>query len=90
MDKYSKELKSCVVSEICVQGKSTSKTAQKYEVPLKTVEKWVTKYNKNPDIFKISKLPDKERIRELGSEVVKLKQANEILKKTLVLMAKKE
>ena len=31
--------------------KSTKKTAEKYNVPLKTFEKWITKYNKEPEYF---------------------------------------
>ena len=30
---------------------STSQTALKYGVPLKTMEKWITEYRKNPSCF---------------------------------------
>lgn len=36
---------------ICVEKQSTIGTARKLEIPLKTVEKWVTAYNKNPTCF---------------------------------------
>ena len=88
--KYSKELKSCVVYEICELGRSTSKTAKEFNIPVKTVEKWITAYNKNPKVFNITQISDKERIQELESENKRLLKDNEILKKTLVMIAKKE
>lgn len=88
--KYNKELKGCIAYEICELGKSTKKTAQDYGIPLKTVEKWVTMYNKDPKIFDTSQLTEGERVKALEKEVRELKRANEILKKTLVLMARKE
>ena len=39
--KYDKRLKASVVYDICELGKSTSRTAKEYNIPLKTVEKWV-------------------------------------------------
>ena len=44
--KYDKRLKANVVYDICELGKSTSRTAKEYNIPLKTVEKWVTAYHK--------------------------------------------
>ena len=35
----------------CDCGHSPSKTAEEYEIPLKTLEKWITAYNKNPCCF---------------------------------------
>ena len=46
--KYDKRLKASVVYDICELGKSTSRTAKEYNIPLKTVEKWVTAYHKVP------------------------------------------
>lgn len=86
--KYSKELKACVVYQICELGKSTSKTAQEYNIPVKTVENWVTKYNKNKNVFNTAKLSDGERIAKLEKENQMLRQSNEVLKKTLILLSK--
>lgn len=36
--KYDKRLKASVVYDICELGKSTSRTAKEYNIPLKTVE----------------------------------------------------
>lgn len=86
--KYSNELKTCVVYLICELGKSTSKTAQEYNIPVKTVENWVTKYNKNKNTFNTAKLSDSERIAKLEKENQMLRQSNEVLKKTLILLSK--
>lgn len=51
MSKYSNKLKREVCRKICDERQSTMLTAQKYSVPLKTVEKWVTQYNKDPEHF---------------------------------------
>lgn len=88
--KYPNELKSVVTYEICVLGKSTSKTAKEYNIPLKTVEKWVTKYNKDPNVYNTTKLSDAERIKTLEDEVIRLRKSNDVLKKTLILLAKRE
>lgn len=51
---YSNELKHKVSYKICVDKESTSKIAEEYGIPLKTVEKWVTSFNKDPECFKVS------------------------------------
>ena len=50
---YSNSLKKQMCEEICVNGASTIKTANKYNVPLKTLEKWITTYHKNPNYFDV-------------------------------------
>lgn len=45
--RFKKELMHLVVDEHL----STSQTALKYGVPLKTMEKWITEYRKNPSCF---------------------------------------
>ena len=50
---YSNELKKMICDRICEQGESTSRVASRYEIPLKTVEKWVTAYHKDPTVFQI-------------------------------------
>ena len=88
--KYDKQLKAAVTYEICELGKSTSKTAKEYNIPLKTVENWITAYNKDNQVFKTNNLSDSERIKELENEIKQLKRNAEILKKTLIILGKKE
>ena len=48
---YSNALKKKICHEICLNGKSTIKTANEYNVPLKTLEKWITAFNKDSHCF---------------------------------------
>ncbi|MCI8347439.1 MAG: hypothetical protein HFJ12_05810 [Bacilli bacterium] len=38
-------------TDICVNGKSTIKSANEYNVPLKTLEKWITSDNRDSKVF---------------------------------------
>ena len=49
--KYTIDLKRKLCIDICFNGKSTIKTAQEYNIPLKTLEKWITAFNKNNHCF---------------------------------------
>jgi len=48
---YSRELKKDLCEKICTHGFSTLKTANEYNVPIKTLEKWITAYNKDNHCF---------------------------------------
>ena len=48
---YTIELKRKLCTDICINGKSTIKTALEYNVPLKTLEKWITAFNKDNHCF---------------------------------------
>ena len=52
MPRYTNRLKQEVCRTICDDGASTIYTAEHFNIPLKTVEKWITAYNKNPNCFK--------------------------------------
>ena len=43
--KYNRELKKELCEKICVNKNSTINTAKEYNIPLKTLEKWITAYN---------------------------------------------
>lgn len=88
--KYDIRIKEQVAQEICVEKKSTSSVASRYRIPLKTVEKWVTQFNKNPKAFDTAAISEQEKIKLLEREVKELRKANELLKKTLLLLARKE
>lgn len=51
MPQYSNSLKKKLCERICLHGKSTIKTSRDFNVPLKTLEKWITAYNKNKHLF---------------------------------------
>lgn len=48
---YDTELKKKLCEEICFNHASTIKTAGEYNVPLKTLEKWITAFNKDNHCF---------------------------------------
>lgn len=48
---YKISLKKKLCEDICINGKSTIKTAKEYGVPLKTLEKWITAFNKDNHCF---------------------------------------
>ena len=51
INQYTTELKRKLCIDICINGKSTIKTAEEYNIPLKTLEKWITAFNKNNHCF---------------------------------------
>ncbi len=48
---YSTNLKKKLCENICIRNASTIKTAEEYNVPLKTLEKWITAFNKDNHCF---------------------------------------
>ena len=51
MTQYKNSIKKKLCELICLNGKSTIKTADEFNVPLKTLEKWITAYHKNKHCF---------------------------------------
>lgn len=79
MKKYTYEFKKKLCKMVCINHNSTCKTAKEYGVPLKTLEKWITAYNKNNEKVK----------KQLLKQAKALKIENEILRKTIELLKKK-
>lgn len=88
--KYNRELKKELCEKICVNGDSTIKTAEQFNIPLKTLEKWITAYNKNNNVFNSDYKSQAQIINDLKKQIVSLQRDNDILKKTISLLAKKE
>lgn len=88
--KYDKNFKSMIVNLICVEKHSTIKTAQQFDIPLKTLEKWITAYNKDNRVFDADYKSQAQTIIDLKKKISSLERDNEILKKTITLLAKKE
>ena len=63
--KYDNNFKSMIVNLICNENHSTIKTAEQFEVPLKTVEKWITAYNKDHNVFNSNYLSYNQQIELL-------------------------
>ena len=88
--KYSNELKSMICNLICNEHASTSLTAQQFDIPLKTVEHWVTSFNKDNHCFDSNYLSPQQQIDFWKKRVRELEKNNDILKKTISLIAKKQ
>ena len=50
---------------------------------LKTLEKWITAYNKDNKIFDSDYISPNQQIQTLKKRIAELESANDILKKTL-------
>ena len=88
--RYDNNFKSMIVNLIVNEKHSTSKTSQQFDIPLKTVENWITSYNKDIHCFDSNYKTQYQIIDELKKQVAKLQRDNDILKKTITLLAKKE
>ena len=88
--KYDNNFKSMIVNLIVKEKHSTSKTAQQFDIPLKTLEKWITYYNKDNKVFDSNYKTQAQIIDDLKKKISSLERDNEILKKTITLLAKKE
>lgn len=87
---YDKNFKAMIVNLIVNEKHSTLATAKQFDIPLKTLEKWITAFNKDNNIFNDDYLSKEQQIAELKKRNSKLLKENEILKKTITLLAKKE
>ena len=67
---YNIELKKKLCEDICIHHASTIKTAKDYNIPLKTLEKWITAYNKDNHCFdpKIEIVNDFKLLNDLSHE----------------------
>lgn len=88
--KYDNNFKSMLVNLIVNEKHSTIKTAEQFDIPLKTLEKWITAYNKDNKVFDSNYKTQAQIIDDLKKQVSRLQKDNEILKKTITLLAKKE
>lgn len=88
--KYDNNFKSMIINLIINEKHSTIRTAEQFDIPLKTLEKWITAYNKDNRVFDSDYKTQSQIIDDLKKQVASLKRDNEILKKTISLLAKKE
>ncbi len=87
--KYSYELKNYIVKRIVEQHYSTSLTAMEFNIPLKTLEKWITAYNKNPNCFTNEFIVEKQDVSQLMKKYRAVLKDNDILKKMISSLSKK-
>lgn len=87
--KYSYELKNYIVKRIVEQHYSTSLTAREFNIPIKTLEKWVTAYNKNNNCFTDEFYVEKQDVSRLMKKYNAALKDNDILKKMISSLTKK-
>lgn len=87
--KYERNFKSMIINLIVNEKHSTIKTAEQFNIPLKTLEKWITAYNKDKNVFNSDYKSQAQIIDDLKKQVASLQRDNDILKKTISLLAKK-
>ena len=68
-----------VAELICVQNEGTIKTAEEFGVPLKTVENWVTAYNKDPHCFDDDYISTEQQLEAARKTIKKQKETIEII-----------
>lgn len=86
---YSNEFKKMATELVLIGKESTTSTAKRLNIPLKTFEKWITAYNKNNRVFDSDYISPEEQIKKLKKRISELETTNEILKKTLGFYIKK-
>lgn len=87
---YDNDFKLMAVKLTKQQGHSTIKTAQDLSVPLKTLEKWITAYNKDPFIFDPDYISPQEEIKKLRKLLKEKDETIDILKKAAAFFAKQK
>ncbi len=80
---YDINFKKTVVDLIVHHNHSTLKTAQEFNIPLKTLEKWITAYNKNNDVFNVDDFSPQAEINRLKKQLKEKDKIIELLKKTI-------
>ena len=83
---YDNNFKFMMVDLIVNKKNSTSKTAEKYGVHLKTLEKLITSYNKDKTSFGTENLTKEEQIKELKKQLKRLEEEQRNIKETIELM----
>ena len=87
---YNREFKKMICELICLQNHSTMKAAEEFPVPLKTLENWITAFNKDNHCFDPDYISAEQQILKLQKENKELKETNEILKKAAAFFAREK
>lgn len=86
--KYDNYLKYAIVNLICNHNQSTSKIAAQFDIPLKTVENWITAYNKDNFCFFDSYQNQEKILESLKYKIELLKKENRTLRTHISILKK--
>ena len=83
---YSTSLKKKLCEDICFNHSSTINTARQYNIPLKTLEKWITAFNKDVHCFDSIDVPstDFKFVKDISPDDDYTNLSNDDLKKLLM------
>ena len=84
---YSTEFKKMATELVCISKQSTIKTAKDLNIPLKTLENWITAYNKDPHVFDRNYVSPQQQIKKLEKQVRQQQETIDILKKAAAFFA---
>ena len=87
---YNRDFKKMFCELVIIQKHSTLQTSEEFGIPLKTVEKWITAFNKDIHCFDPDYISPEQKIARLEKENRELKETNEILKKAAAFFAKEK
>jgi len=85
---YNRDFKKMICELIVFQNHSTIKTALEFSVPLKTIENWITAFNKDNRCFNPDYISPEQQILKLEKDNKELRETNEILKKAAAFFAR--
>lgn len=83
MKRYSVAYKKSVVEAIKNESLSTVGTAREEGIPLKTLEKWITAYNKDPNCFDVKKENLNDEIKAIRKRIANLNRQKKAEQKLL-------
>lgn len=88
--KYRLEFKRMACEMLVKFENSPSRVAQELHIPVKTFEKWVALYRKNPRTFYDDQVSSEEEIRYLRKKLKENEETISILKKTYAFFTANE
>ena len=86
---YNLDFKKMAV-ELIKNGASTMKTAEDLNIPLKTLENWITAHNKDPHVFDQDYISPQDKIKKLEKIIKEQQETIDILKKAAAFFAKQK
>lgn len=88
--KYRLEFKRMACEMLLKYENSPSRVANELKIPIKTFEKWVSLYRRNPSAFNDDEISYEEENRALRKKIKEHEETIEILKKAYAFFTEKE